>query len=291
MRARLAALVACARAWAPPPAPWRFGDARVLYQPTFVRAAAARAATPRDGVALLSLFGWTLGGVFVVDWRESPVGPYREVAVLSGLVARGGAVGAWASHVVVTTPEAAAGGREIYGLPTVLGSIAFAASDEPDADAWRRELRALAATSRAVGEAAAAALKAALGAAGPGAATSEELRRPAPREPADRGFAFEADGNVAVAGWDGWRGAAPPGDGARASLPSFSGRLDAAAPLLRYPLRLGPARRVALRPAMPTRCAAAVSPVLAAVLDGPRACPCLQVDAVVVEAGAPRAVD
>ena len=46
------------------------------------------------------------------------MGPYREVAVLSGLVARGGAVGAWASHIVVTTPEAAAGGREIYGLPT-----------------------------------------------------------------------------------------------------------------------------------------------------------------------------
>ncbi|KAH8097247.1 hypothetical protein JL720_132 [Aureococcus anophagefferens] len=179
------------------------------------RRSCARPRARGDGVALLSLFGWTLGGVFVVDWRESPVGPYREVAVLSGLVARGGAVGAWASHVVVTTPEAPPA-AEIYGLPTVLGSIAFAASDGRDADAWRRELRAFAATSRAVGEAAAAALKAALGAAGRGGV--EPAARAA--EPAGRGFAFEADGNVAVAGWDGWRGAPPPGDGARASLPS-----------------------------------------------------------------------
>ena len=44
-------------------------------------------AARRPDAALV--FGYTLGGVFVVDWTESPVGPYREVAVLSGLVARG----------------------------------------------------------------------------------------------------------------------------------------------------------------------------------------------------------
>ena len=82
-----------------PPAPWSFSNARVMYQPTLVRTSAARAVTPRDGLRLLSFLGWTLGGVFVVDWADSPVGPYREVAVLSGLVARGLSIGAWASHM------------------------------------------------------------------------------------------------------------------------------------------------------------------------------------------------
>ena len=71
-----------------PPPPWTFPSARVAYQPMFVRVSAARAVTP-PAVTLLSAFGWTLGGVFVVDWLDSPVGPYREVAVLSSLVARG----------------------------------------------------------------------------------------------------------------------------------------------------------------------------------------------------------
>ena len=51
-----------------PPAPWSFSNARVMYQPTLVRTSAARAVTPRDGLTLLSFLGWTLGGVFVVDW-------------------------------------------------------------------------------------------------------------------------------------------------------------------------------------------------------------------------------
>ena len=46
---------------------------------------------------------------------------------------------------------------------------------------------------------------------------------------------------------------------------------------------------VALRPAMPTRWSG-VSDDLAAVLDGPRACPCIQVDGVLVEAGRPEVV-
>ena len=89
------------------PPPWSFPHARVLYQPTFVPVDAARAVTPTSssGLTLLSAFGWTLGGCFVVEWTDSPIGPYREVAVLSGLVARGLSIGAWASHIVVTTPE------------------------------------------------------------------------------------------------------------------------------------------------------------------------------------------
>ena len=52
------------------PPPWKFSNARVLYQPAFVPVESARAVTPSSGITLLSLFGWTLGGIFVVEWNE-----------------------------------------------------------------------------------------------------------------------------------------------------------------------------------------------------------------------------
>ena len=279
---RLAAQTNAADAY--PPAPWSFSNARVMYQPTLVRAAAARAVTPSDGLTLLSCFGWTLGGVFVVDWTESPVGPYREVAVLSGLVARGFSIGAWASHIVVTTPQSEGGGRAVFGLPTVLGSVDFKAAEESDGDAWRRELTG----ARDLLEDIAVAFKVGIGAAQPGIAEpAERLRRRVERAPTTRGFDFESNA-VTITGWDGWRGGSPA-EGPSLSLPSFSGRLAEFPELLRYPLKLGPASRVALRPAMPTRWSG-VSDDLAIVLDGPRACPCIQVDGVSVEAGRPEVV-
>ena len=63
-----------------------------------------------------------------------------------------------------------------------------------------------------------------------------------------------------------------------------------ATPLLRYPLRLGRARRVRLRPAMRTRCAAALSDEVRAVHGGRCACPCIQLDGVQVVAGRPEEV-
>lgn len=110
------------------PPPWSFPNARVMYQPTFVPVEAARTATPEDGLALLSVAGYTLGGYFIVDWTDSPVGPYREVAVLSALVARGFSIGAWASHIFVSRPEAVDAGRSIFGLPAQLATIDFAGS-------------------------------------------------------------------------------------------------------------------------------------------------------------------
>jgi len=257
-----------------------------MYQPTLVRTSAARAVTPRDGLTLLSILGWTLGGVFVVDWTESPVGPYREVAVLSGLVARGFSIGAWASHIIVTTPASVGGGRAVFGLPTVLGTIDFKAGEESDGDAWRRELTG----ARDLLENIAVALKVGIGAAQPGIAEpAERLRRRVECAPTTRGFDFASDTDVAITGWDGWSDGAPA-EGSSLSLPSFSGRLEEFPALLRYPLKLGPASRVALRPSMPTRVAGAVDDDLAAVLDGPRACPCIQVDGVFVEAGQPEVV-
>lgn len=218
----------------------------MLYQPTFVPVKAARAVTPSAGLTLLSLFGWTLGGVFVVEWADSPIGPYKEVAVLSGLVARDFRIGAWASHIVVTTPEAVAGGAGLYGLPTRLGRIDLA----------------------------------------------EDSRGGRGRE-----IEFLAEDEIGVRGWADWLPASPgdagPEPGLSLTLPSFSGRLpaaDAAAPptpLLRYPLTLGPARRVRICPPIRTRRSAALPDALRDVLGGPVASPCLQVDGVDVVAGVP----
>ena len=279
-----------------PPPPWEFPNARVWYQPTFVPVQAARAVTPTSGLTLLSLFGWTLGGVFVVEWQDSPVGPYQEVAVLSGLVARGLSIGAWASHIVVTTDAAVLAGRSVFGLPARQGSIDFGGSIfdvVPSSPSPRAE-----AAEAVWGAAAALAvfLKTAVGAAVPGVAEpAERLRRP-PRARLFEGVEFRADNEVGVCGWDGWLDERDDGsevEGWSVSLPSFSGLLPTPAgtltPLLRYPLTLGPARRVRLRPAVRTRTApgAVLSEGLLGVLGGPSASPCIQVDGVLVVAGRP----
>ena len=129
------------------------------------------------------------------------------------------------------------------------------------------------------------AFKVGVGAAQPGIAEpAERLRRRVERAPTTRGFDFASNDAVAITGWDGWSDGAPAEGPSSLSLPSFSGRLEESPELLRYPLKLGPASRVSLRPSMPTRWKA-VSDDLAAVLDGPRACPSIQVDGVAVEAG------
>ena len=291
----------------PPRPPYVFPSANVLYQPAFVPVAAARAVTPTSDVNLLSLFGWTLGGVFVVEWHDSPIGPYRETAVLSGLVVRGLSLGAWASHIIVTTPEAVTAGVDVFGLPARLGRVEFEA--RPDVASLDRRGALTTAGVRAVREMAASAAlicKTALGTAVPGVAEPAERLRPqtAASEDSESWFRFDADNVMSVVGWDGWlndgvdcTGDAERSSGPSISLPSFSGCLpqhggsiDERSALLRYPLRLGPAHRVRLRPAMATHLGpgAVLSEELEAILlGGPCACPCIQVDRVQVEAGVP----
>lgn len=56
-----------------------------------------------------------------MDWASTPFGQYREVGLLSSLVASaiGGSLawGGWVSHVWVDSDKAAEGGRRIWGLP------------------------------------------------------------------------------------------------------------------------------------------------------------------------------
>jgi hypothetical protein len=250
---------------------------------------------------------WSDNGVRVRA-RGRPIGPYREVAVLSGLVARGLSVGAWASHIVVSTPEAVESGRELFGLPATLGTVTFAPSAVTPAP--ERPLAAVGAWVRSVATVGAIALKTAAGSAVPGVAEPAE-RMGAPSTPEERAqptVVFEADNAVTVCGWEGWLGDRgtndnDPGGGSgwEVSLPSFAGcllreepgadgaRAHTRSPLLRYPLRLGSARRVRLLPAMSTTLSGGerISAEVRDVLGGPAACPCIQVDGVRIVAGAP----
>lgn len=115
---------------APPPPPWRFQASKIHYQfhlfpEDLARKYTTPAQTTSDGnknnpppLTLLSFFGWTLGGVFCVEYSDSPIGPYREVAILSSLVVdRRWNLGAWASHIYVDSKEAVKYGQRFWGLP------------------------------------------------------------------------------------------------------------------------------------------------------------------------------
>jgi hypothetical protein len=258
-----------------PTPPYRFPGARVLYQPKWVRAEAARRVTP-DGVHLLSAFGWTLGGVFVVDWTDSPIGPYSEAAVLSGLVWRDGALGAWASHIVVTSPDAVAAARQFWGLPAVEGVVSL----QPGSAPGRRAQP----TRGAAGEGSAAS-EAADEAVAKGAAVGADTDAPLI-------FDFESSVRVLVRGWE--KGPAPSPapqpEGSqlfRLSLPSLSGGLPPNGPILRYPLTLTAPRCIRLRAAAATVWTEGITPAaLVGVLEGPPTALCLQLEGVDVVAGA-----
>lgn len=122
------------RAWTPvPPGPdgrYDFRASRATLHLALVpEPGPAKSGIPGPGlpkeVRPLSLFGYTVGGSFYVEWGGSPWGAYREVGLLSSLVAdrsKNGPVfgpwGGWASHVWVDSAIAAEGGRRLWGLPT-----------------------------------------------------------------------------------------------------------------------------------------------------------------------------
>mmetsp|Transcript_1175 Transcript_1175/g.2360 ORF Transcript_1175/g.2360 Transcript_1175/m.2360 type:complete len:308 (-) Transcript_1175:101-1024(-) len=299
-----------------PQPPWCFSNARVLYQPTFVPVEYARAVTPTGnddkggGLTMLSLFGWTLGGLFVVDWTQSPIGPYREVAVLSGLVARDLSIGAWASHIVVTSADAVESGRDLFGLPTVLGSIDFEGEICDYADYSETSIYDMGTWFMDTLGDIAVALKYASGSAIPGISEPAEVLNKrvstSPKSSAQEGFIWKGDNDIRVDGWSSWLQLFDANKmneldteknidkSGGISLPSFSGRLNLGdkkknTPLLSYPLRIVSARSLRLRPAINTKFAsdAIISEELRAVLDGPRAFPCIQIDGVTIVAGKP----
>lgn len=123
-----------------PAPPWSFQASRIFYQFQAIPSDNARTFCPpcsgelQSPLTLLSVGGYTLGGIFCVEYEDSPIGPYREVAILSSLVARvpAIAIGAWASHIFVDSQDAADYGRDYWGLPATVVPIQFADDDDND---------------------------------------------------------------------------------------------------------------------------------------------------------------
>ncbi|KAL6776373.1 CGL24 [Auxenochlorella protothecoides x Auxenochlorella symbiontica] len=96
--------------------PWEF-EGRALYQLSLVRVDEARRHIPAD-LPLVSLFGWTLGGLYLARYTSSPAGAFDELVALAGLVWDGPTSCAWAGRVLVNSPAALQHGQQAVGLPS-----------------------------------------------------------------------------------------------------------------------------------------------------------------------------
>jgi hypothetical protein len=114
-------------------------EARRIFQPLFYegtltgcvvsyRASEARKHIP-DEFKIVSLFGWTMGGVYLVRYSDSPVGAFDELVVLAGLVWNPPTSCAWAQRVYVSNKIARDHGLQSVGLPSRLAR--FSQSSKP----------------------------------------------------------------------------------------------------------------------------------------------------------------
>ncbi|KAJ1294963.1 hypothetical protein BS78_01G186900 [Paspalum vaginatum] len=96
--------------------PWVFKGS-ALYQLHLVKASTARAFVPRD-LRLVEAFGYTLGGLFLARYHDSPAGEFDELVVIAGTVWNPPTSCAWAARVLVNSAEACRHGRKEVGLPS-----------------------------------------------------------------------------------------------------------------------------------------------------------------------------
>lgn len=96
--------------------PWVFKGS-ALYQLHLVKAATARAFVPKE-LRLVEAFGYTLGGMFLARYHDSPAGQFDELVVIAGIVWNPPASCAWAARVLVNSAEACRHGRKEVGLPS-----------------------------------------------------------------------------------------------------------------------------------------------------------------------------
>ena len=134
----------CLSSTSVPLPPWSFQARRIFYQFQAIPVNNAREYCPpcnnsqNNLLQLLSVGGYTLGGIFCLEYDDSPIGPYREVAILSSLVAQlpsppsvwVPSIGAWASHIFVDSRDAAEYGKEFWGLPATVMPIQFSDDDK-----------------------------------------------------------------------------------------------------------------------------------------------------------------
>ena len=92
-----------------PPAPWSLRGEAVIV-PVPVRADRAQRFLP-DDLSLVSVGGWTTGGVLLARYDETATLAYNELIVFAGTARHGARVGMWVSHIVVDLAESVSGGR------------------------------------------------------------------------------------------------------------------------------------------------------------------------------------
>ncbi|XP_064969617.1 protein NEOXANTHIN-DEFICIENT 1-like isoform X1 [Musa acuminata AAA Group] len=112
--------------------PWLFRG-RALYQLHLVKAEIARAFIPKE-LKLVEAFGYTLGGLFLAHYDDSPAGVFDELVVIAGIVWNPPTSCAWASRVLVNSHEACRHGRKEIGLPShvaIFSKRDAKASDQP----------------------------------------------------------------------------------------------------------------------------------------------------------------
>jgi len=78
-----------------------------------------------SSISILSLFGWTIGGVVALEYDESPVGPYKEYVTMGAVVSKRGGLGQWGSRLYVSTREAEEVCQKIWNVPAELANIDF----------------------------------------------------------------------------------------------------------------------------------------------------------------------
>ena len=191
-------------------APWRFGG-RALYQLNLVNR--ARRGNTSRRLEARGAFGYTLGGVYLARYEDSPAGTFDEMVALGGLVWNPPTSCAWAARVFVNDAGARAHGVKTCGLPSALARF----DDDDDArnaetHGWWKNIKppSVFAKARAFAK-------------GERAVRFEEKRRASRSETVRL---RDGDTGVEVAARAPGAGSGPLGRGS-VKLPSFSGRTEA----------------------------------------------------------------
>jgi len=105
-----------------PPAPWRLQGTSVQAL-RLIDSSAARRLVPHD-LRVVSVWPRkTLAVLYCASYEPPSVLRYRELVFAPALVAAGGRIGFWISHIYVDDPISLAGGRSIWGLPKALATF------------------------------------------------------------------------------------------------------------------------------------------------------------------------
>ena len=110
-----------------PEYPYSFSG-RLWFRPSLVQTSdlpnSVKESLP-PSVSIVSLFGWTIGGVVALEYDDSPVGPYREYVSMGAVVTKRGAIGQWGSRLFVNTKKAEKVCQDIWDVPAKLAKIDF----------------------------------------------------------------------------------------------------------------------------------------------------------------------